>query len=115
MTGLGSLSGPFSAGSATSEVKDGIFALGLGILILLIAVVGFFSNNKAAAIVSLVFAVAAIGLMLFELSDISSSVKTTISSTGIAVVNVGSGLYIGLAGAVIALVGSILIVVARRS
>ncbi len=112
VTGLGAVSGSAAKSLSNTGVKDGIFALTLGVIILVFALFGLLKNNRVAAIGALVAGVISTLLMIYEWSTVSSSAKD-LTSADIGI-NVGIGIYIGLIGALIALVGGLMALVAKR-
>ncbi len=109
ITGMGATSGNLDIPSG--GVKDGIFAVFLGGIILLLAIIGLLRGSKGFGIAILIFGIFATLFMLYELSDISNAAKTLGDSGS---VSTGIGLYIGLVGAIIALVGGVLPLFMKR-
>jgi hypothetical protein len=112
LNGLGNASGPteltgiFAQGNA---VKDGVIVLALAGLLGLLTLGGLALKARGFAIAVLVFGLAAAGLMAFELVDANRNIaEINRNAAGAAVAQTGLGLYIGLAGAVIVLLGALI-------
>ena len=112
VTGLGGASGDLKDLYGNGGVRDGIFAIILGGIILLFSLLGLFQNRKAAAIGGIVAGVLASLLMFYELADISRVNKDLDAVQ--AVFTTGIGIYLGIVGALLGLVGSIVPLFVKR-
>ncbi len=106
--GLGNISGSSPLSGPTGYTGDGVLAIGLGVILLVLSALGSFLGKNGFAIAAMVFGLIATGLMILKLSDISSAAKILEGNTGL-------GVYLGLAGALVALVGGSLPLVLKRS
>ena len=116
VSGTGSVSGTPDLVSAYNQsggggAKDGVIALALAGISLVLILIGLLTRARGWAIGVLVFGVFATGLMAFELYDVGKS-NTSISSdtAGAGTSTTGIGIYVGLAGAIIILIGAIIAV-----
>jgi hypothetical protein len=116
VSGIGSVSGTSDLVSAYNQAggggaKDGTIALALAGISLILILIGLLTRARGWAIGVIVFGVFATGLMAYELYDIGKSTSTLASDTaGAGASSTGFGIYIGLAGAIIILVGAIITV-----
>jgi hypothetical protein len=91
--------------------KDGVIALSLAVISLILILVGLLTKARGWAIATIVFGVFATGLMAYEVFDVNRSTNQIASdSAGLGASSGGIGLYVGLAGAIIILIGAIITV-----
>jgi len=107
--GMGTLRGPLLSGTST-EINGGAFALGMGLLLLVLSGVGFFLDQKAIPIAMLVLGALATALMFYKWNEIANNLKSDLGGEII----IGGGVYIGLIGGLLALLGGIIILVVKR-
>ncbi len=116
VSGTGSVSGTSDLVSAYNQsggggAKDGVIALTLAGISLVLILIGLLTRARGWAIGVIVFGVFATLLMAYEVYDVGKSASSIASDTGGAGASSGGiGLYIGLAGALIVLVGAIITV-----
>jgi hypothetical protein len=106
ITGMGNVSGT-GIGSSNEGVRDGIFALGLGILVVVLAVLGLLLSSRGFAIALLVFGLLSSAFMVYELTDINQDMSSVAGSAGF-------GVYMGLAGALVIVVGGVVPLLVKR-
>jgi hypothetical protein len=107
--GMGTFRGPLLSGTNT-EINGGAFALGMGLILIVLSGVGFFLNQKVIPIAMLVLGAIATALMFYKWNEIANNLK---SETGGDII-VGGGVYIGLIGCMMALAGGIITLVVKR-
>ncbi len=115
VNGLGNVSGSaeltalYTQTNGSSAAKDGVLVLGLAGILIVLIVLGLLLKARGFAIAAIVFGVMAAGLMVFEVTDATRSINDINRTTGgAASASTGLGLYVGLAGALIVLVGAII-------
>lgn len=120
INGMGSVSGTPELVSAYNQAggggaKDGVIALGLAGIILVLILIGLLTRSRGWAIASIVFGFFAAGLMAYEVIDVNRSInQLTTDSAGVTTSAGGIGLYVGLAGGIIIQVGAIITVALFR-
>lgn len=112
VNGLGQISDK-SIPSGSGTASDGVIAIFLGVVLLILGGLSFVLKQRWLPLAALVVAVFAVLLMAFELIHNTSSINSDASLGNIA--SNGIGVYIGLVGAIIALVGGVLPFVLRRT
>lgn len=112
ITGIGGVSGDLKDFLGGGGARDGIFAVILGGIILLFSLFGLFQNRKAGAIGGIVGGVLGTLLMFYELFDLNKSVKDLSALDASSAI--GFGVYIGIAGALLGLIGSIVPLFVKR-
>lgn len=121
LNGMGNLSGPSELTSilsrdGSSGVKDGVLVLGLAGISSLLILGGLLMRARGFAIAVIVFGLMSLGLTAFEVIDANRSIQAiNNSAAGAATAQTGLGLYVGLAGAVVVLVGAIVTLVFFKS
>ncbi|MBN9390429.1 MAG: hypothetical protein J0I20_20540 [Chloroflexi bacterium] len=116
INGMGSVSGNAELAALYNSAggggaKDGVIALSLAVISLILVLVGLLTKARGWAIATIVFGVFSIGLMAYEVFDVNRSTnKVATDSAGLGSSSGGIGLYVGLAGAIIILIGAIVTV-----
>lgn len=110
VNGLGQVSDKTIPSGSTAS--DGVIAIFLGVVLLILGGLSFVLKQRWLPIAALVFAVFAVLLMAFELIHNTSSINSDPSLGNIA--SNGLGVYLGLLGGIIALVGGVLHFMMRR-
>jgi len=115
ITGMGGTSGTSEMAKflAATASNAGIISVFLGGMVLLPALLGLALNKKGFAIATLVFALMSVAFMVLKLSQ-AAKLGSDLGDSAMLTTSVGLGLYLGLLGAIIALVGSVLPLVMHR-
>ncbi len=115
ITGMGGTSGTSEMAKFLAEAASnpGIISVFLGGVVLLLALLGLVLNKKGFAIAALVFGLMGLAFMGLKLSQ-AAKLGSDIGDSASLTTSVGLGLYVGLLGAILAVLGSILTLVMRR-
>jgi hypothetical protein len=114
VTGLGGVNGDLKDLLGNGEVGDGVFPLILGAITLLFSLFGLFRNHKAGAIGGIVAGILATLIMFYKLFSINDSISKLNALGPDYSASIGIGLYLGIVGALLALIGSIVALVVKR-
>jgi hypothetical protein len=90
-----------------TEGDAGKVVLAVGAVIALLGLIALKPDNRGAAVLALIAGIGAAGYCGYKATEVSDVVDTARGTTGVATASVGEGIWIGIAGGVIAAIASL--------